>query len=249
VVRANKFSAFGLAVSLLLLGVRVSKVKGSIFIDTTVGWNFADAALPVGDSGTETYGQTFKVTGPETVLDSFSFWMKPVLAPGNPPVYLAPIAFAAYVMSWDTSAKKATGSILYQSGTTTVGPETALKKLTFDTGGLTLTDGVVYIAFMSTSAISDGFLSDEGWVGYRESDVYSDGGFYYFNSGKDFSSLTTYGWENSYSQGGTHDLAFQASFSDPSNAAVPEPSSLVIFGVGAICLSLAGWPRRRRKNV
>ncbi len=244
-VRANKFSAFGLAVSLLLLGVRVSQVQGSILIDTTGGWDYVSAAEPFGEAqySSETYGQTFTATGPEIVLDSFSFWMKE-----KDLGYLDPVEFAAYVMRWDAATKRATGPVLYDSGLTAVGVYPTLQKLTFNTGGIPLTAGQVYVAFISASLYLDNNFG-VGWVGYRGSDVYSGGGFYLANNANNFSALTSTPWEDWYSDGGTRDLAFQASFSDPSNSAVPEPSSLVILGVGAVCFSLAGCPRRRRKNA
>jgi hypothetical protein len=229
---------------LLVFVVSSDRLQGGL-IDTTATWNGVSNASPFGESlsSTETYGQTFTVIGPETVLDTFSFWVNE-----DNIGYLDPLEFAAYVMKWDTSAEKAIGPVLYESGLTTVGYQPALQKITFNTGGVSLTDGQVYVAFLSASEYIDNVFG-VGRVGYLSSDVYAGGGFYYFNSGSDFSSLTTYGWEKSYSNGGLNDLAFQANFSDPSASAVPEPSSLAIFGVGAIGISFAGWRRRRTKDA
>jgi hypothetical protein len=72
-------------------------------IDTTPTWNGSDGVSAFGEPGAATYGQSFTVTGTETHLDSFSFWLNDFLNPDA-------VDFAAYVMAWDGT--KATGSIL-----------------------------------------------------------------------------------------------------------------------------------------
>lgn len=185
---------------------------------------------PFGESNTATYGQTFTVAGPDTVLDQFSFWYDDSLNSDT-------VDFAAYLYAWDGS--KATGSALYTSSsvsTTNNGGLGGVERFDFVTGGIQLVAGQQYVAFTSASLFFDG-LQGTAVAGGNGSDGYAGGSFVYMNNGSDTSQWTTFGW----STGGGIDTAFEAVFR---SQAVPEPAALALF-----CLGLTGFGLSRRKTT
>ena len=95
-------------------------------------------------------GSTFTVIGPETVLESFSFSV-------NEDKYLriwTPLSsLVMSVRSGHFCRESFIGPVLYESGLTTVGYQPALQKITFNTGGVPLTNGQVYVAFIERLGI------------------------------------------------------------------------------------------------
>ncbi len=196
-------------------------------IDTTTDWNGLESISPFGETDTATYGQTFTV-GTETTLYNFSFFLDGENDPGV-------VDFAGYVMEWNGSESKATGSILYQSGPlSTNANDVGFEEFQFDTGGINLTQGKQYVAFLSASDFFDG-TAGTSKVGARLTDVYDGGGFFYSNNENDFSLLTTNSWDfGGENVVGFSDLAFKASFS-PSVEPVPEPVTILgTFVAGAL---------------
>lgn len=191
---------------------------------------------PFGEGNTATYGQTFTVVGTDTVLDSLTFWMDDFL---NPDV----VDFAAYVMAWNGS--RATGPVLYQSvmhSTTNNGGAGGMERFDFDTGGVQLTSGQQYVAFLNTSGFFDGQQGTAGWG--LNGETYSGGSFVFTNNGSDFSLLTSQDWD--YPGSGIGDTPFLASLSAP--AAVPEPGSLAIWSLMIGGVGVANL-RKRRKAI
>ena len=205
----------------LMLAATAGQVQAA-FIDTTGspgGWS------PFGESDTATYGQTF-TTPTDNVLNSFSLYLS------DTPV--APVEFYAYIYAWD--GVKASGPALFQSTLQSFIGSAAPTEFSFLTGGITLATGSKYVAFLN--ARFDGIESSAVMPGFQ--DNYSGGEFVYFNNGNDFGSLTTNDWDYN---NGVHDAWFKASFS---SAAVPEPASLAMWGLGAIGLMFA---RRKRQQM
>ena len=209
----------------LLIGVNVG---AETIIDTTPSWDGINSVGAFGEGSTDTYGQTFTVTGTDVVLTSFTFWIDDRLNP-------APVDFAAYVMEWEDGVglqpSHAVGDILYQSGeqvTSNNGGIDGMEMFTFDTGGITLTPGTKYVAFLNSSLFWDGVNSSSD-VGVIPAgiDSYGGGEFVLQATGNNFVPLITEGGWNVTTQ----DLAFTANFSP-----VPIPGAIWLFGSGLIGL-------------
>lgn len=213
---------------MIALGV-AGTAQAQTIIDTTPSWNGTDSIIPFGENNTATYGQTFTV-GSDNVLNDFTFWLNDF--DGQSDV----VDFAAYVTEWD--GFKATGSILYQSGPQSTTNAPGFEQFTFNTGGIGLTSGKQYVAFLSASNFFDGIpgTAELGATGFQ--DVYSGGDFVFYNNGSDFSLLTQNTWDYT-GAGGFGDSAFKASFSQ-AIASVPEPTTMLgilafgAFGLGSL---------------
>lgn len=209
----------GMAASITLGCV---KAAHAATINTASSWDGSSLITPFGETDTATYGQTFTV-GADNVLQSFSFFLGGFESEA--------VDFAAYVMGWDGA--QAEGSILYQSTKQTKDSNSSFEEFTFNTGGINLTSGQQYVAFLSASNFFDGILGTTG-MGYLDSDVYSGGGFVFRNNGSDFSLLTSTPWET-FIGNGVDDTAFKASFT--SSAAIPTPALLPgLIGMGVATL-------------
>lgn len=198
-------------------------------IDTTSS-SFGNLS-PFGETNTATYGQTFTVTGTETLLNDFSFRFNDYVNPDF-------VDFAAYVYAWDGS--KATGSQLFASSalsTTNNGGADGFEQFTINTGSLQLISGIQYVAFFSASNFFDGVLGTSFWE-LSTSDAYSGGNVVWDNNGNSFASLTTNTWDCSGSCVGGRDLWFNANFSS-----VPAPSTLAVLSLGIFGIGVA----RRKK--
>jgi hypothetical protein len=224
-------TAFGL---LALFLATTSNVSAGT-INTVPAWNSAGqpTIAPFGEGQTSTYGQTFTATsGLGLQLDSFSFYLSNVASSNT--------LFSAHVAAWD--GLKATGPILYSSGNSNIPVgRTGFTPFTFNTGGINLTDGTQYVAFLTTSAIDPNGNTTTSMGVVSNPNTYSGGAFVFFNN-TTFAQLTTTTWDNFLGNFG--DAAFEANFSAASSP-VPVPSSLALLVSATMCGSgYVGWRKR-----
>src|SRR4029079_3482334 len=98
-----------------------------------------------------------------------------------------------------------------------------------------------YVAFFSTAGETGAVSANWAYLGtdiVNGADGYSGGNFV-FNNSQEFVG----GWEDPTFYGGqtSHDLAFRLSF-----AAVPEPTTVTMVGLGITAAGLVGFGRYRR---
>jgi hypothetical protein len=212
----------------IALGV-AGTAQAQMIIDTTPSWNGTDFIQPFGEFNTATYGQTFTV-GSDNILNDFTFFLNDF--DGQSDV----VNFAAYVAEWDGS--KATGPILYESIPQSTTNAPGFEQFTFNTGGIGLTSGKQYVAFLSASNFFDGTSDIAGLGAITSQDVYSGGDFVFYNNGSDFSLLTQNAWDGGVGNG-FGESAFKASFSQKI-ASVPEPTTMLgilafsAFGISSL---------------
>ncbi|MGR3319062.1 MAG: hypothetical protein ACUZ8O_11365, partial [Candidatus Anammoxibacter sp.] len=170
--------------TILLSGVFVfslsSVSKATALIDTTGSWAGSILWFGESDNASSTYGQTFTVTGSETVLDSFTFFQDDSVNPDF-------VDFEAYVYAWD--GDRATGSSLFTSSpmsTTNNGGNDGWEIFTINTGGVTLTTGSQYVAFFTTANMFDDITGSSAWKSTGGQDVYDGGQFVFLNNGDKF---------------------------------------------------------------
>ena len=194
----------------------VGTAHADTVIDTTPSWNGSSFIGTFGQPNTATYGQTFTV-GSDNVLNDFSFFLRQLTA--------SPLKFDGYLMAWDGA--KATGNILYQSGLQSTSQQNVFQQFTFNTGGVSLTSGQKYVAFVNVSNHPD---SGRGQMGFTSGDPLPGGSFVFLNNGSNFSQVTTTNWSTALSP---LDAAFKATFTTAK--AVPESSSVLgLLAVGAL---------------
>jgi len=193
--------------ALLSLGT----VAQAATIDTTTGWLGTGYIF-----GGSRFGQVFTVPN-DNLLDSFTFFLN---STGSPPT-----EFTARLAPWEPTTLKS-GTDIYSSAVQSVaglppytGTPSGYGEVTFNTGGISLVPGQLYVAYLNVET------EGAGAIGYNfDRDSYSEGyGLYY--------SLAQGFW---YNNGDPHDYAFKASFSR-SSTSVPEPSTvfgLLIFSLG-----------------
>ncbi|MEE8507559.1 MAG: hypothetical protein V3T07_00730 [Myxococcota bacterium] len=248
---------------LLAIGLAGSARAVSI-IDTTIFW---DGSLGVGGFGQKagvaaTYGQLFRVTAPETVLEGFTFFIDDRFA--------GPVLFEAFVMAWN--GLKATGPILYQSApmsTTNNGGLGGYETISLVTsvackpgnrsGGcrttsnanarsvtrsVKLTENSQYVAFLTASNVFDAYEDDVSRWGFLGANRYSGGAFVWALNGNDFSLLSTEAWSRYGLYNFSDDLAFKMSFTTN-----PEPHAALLFGVGVFVVARAIRRAERARAV
>ncbi|MBG1265378.1 PEP-CTERM sorting domain-containing protein [Nostoc sp. WHI] len=222
----KKLSMAATGAVMIALGV-VETAQAQTIIDTTPSWNGTDSIIEFGEFDTATYGQTFTV-GSDNILNDFTFFLNDFDRQSDV------VDFAAYVAEWDGS--KATGSILYQSVPQSTTNAPGFEQFTFNTGGIGLTSGKQYVAFLSASNFFDGTSGLAGLGAILFQDVYSGGDFVFYNNGSDFSLLTQNAWDGGVGNG-FGESAFKASFSQKI-ASVPEPTTMLgVLAFGALGIS------------
>ena len=237
----DHMSIFLVAAFACLLAVSRSVVAETV-IDTQAFWNGPTIA-PFGNQGTQTMGQTLRVPMADSNLVEFSFFFDDrAITP-----YVGSVLFGAYVASW--SGSQAIGPILYDSGlrsSTNNGGKDGMERFDFDTGGIQLVGGSVYVVFLSSSQYVDDslrqadlpFLTSRSLPPVVAQDAYPDGNFVFFNNDSDFGLL----FESPWSGDSSADHMFVAKFlASP----IPLPGSAIFLGSAILCTLLTTADRVR----
>jgi hypothetical protein len=180
------------------------------------------SAFNFGASGTNTVGQTFRLSeegvGDDNLLDSVTFWITGY------------VEFTFYLYEWDGA--KITGAPLFESGklsSTQSDPELGL---TVHVGGVELDVDREYVFFVSASAGSGNidavmYISDPFWCTWFSSlcfeDPTPDHTLVY--NGADFSLLSSTAWGKNPS----NDMAFTMELSASGFEPEPEPEHDAAF--------------------
>lgn len=215
--------------------------RADVTLDTTPYWDGYSTIQPFGLSDTATYGQTF-VAPVSGSLTDFTFFVT-----GDSS---ADLSLKGAVFAWS-------GSLLGGGGGGAIGPALFLsssfnytgngnfQSVTVNTGGVGVTAGQQYVMLLTVSDPVDYNRSTGttqwGDVLYTHApgSASGGGGFVFYNNGDNFGALNTSAWDNFADFG---DLAFVAHIR---GAAVPEPSTLAIAGLGIAGIVAHGFRRRR----
>ena len=189
------------------------------------------------------FGQTFTVGASHTVLTEWTFYIDRSTGSG----FNNPFNARLHIYEWNNPENRATGSALFQSSTLTATGANDVgdfENFVFNTGNTSLLTGKTYIAIMSTSGIP-GQQPSRANVGGTQFNTYLDGGFFVLDDNNNPASWVSTQWGES---GEAEDLAFTATFSDPT--AIPEPTSLALVGiVSCVAAGRVALRRRRRAGV
>jgi hypothetical protein len=213
-----------MAVLVVFVGNASADVTYNNFTGYSAYWS------PFGNPDTATYGETF--TAPSTggnVLQNFSFYMAGPYSSGD-------IELGAYIATWTgTNA----GTLVYSSAELDYS-NTGDAQLSFTTGGVSLSPGENYVAFLSVSQ----YYGQSAGLAYISAGAATipGGNFVYSNNSGDFSALFNSSWATT---GIKPDWAFTADFSP---TAVPEPSTVAIALSGAVAFIAYGLLRRRTEH-
>lgn len=212
-----------------LLGIALLAATAVSAPAQTVGSGGGSSIIYWGKPNTQTYGQT--VTAVNGSLDSFSFWLQ-----GG-----SSLMFQAYVFAWDQGTLRATGNSLFTSAIMAAPGGSGFQQVLINTGGVAVTTGNMYVAFLSTSG-----LGGSGQIAWESTggDGYNGGAFVFLNNGEDTGQWTSSQWSTNW-QGAGSDLRFDATFS-PGVSVAPEPGSMLLLATGLVGLGAAGIRRRRK---
>lgn len=188
-------------------------------ISNVASWNGYDYVLPFGVGDTATYGQTITTGDAGLLLESFTFYLRPLSIP-----------FTAEVGTW---LGDRVGEIVYQSSPISFTGDWGYNAVTASPG-IHLEANAEYVLYFTTSGIQGQENIINRWA-YTDTSTYEEGQFVFINNGNDRSHLTATAWTTSW--GG--DLVFSVN----TVAAIPEPS---VYGLLLIGLGVIGFAARRK---
>ncbi|MSV30573.1 MAG: hypothetical protein EXQ52_17790 [Bryobacterales bacterium] len=209
------------ATVIFLLVIASAPLCASV-IDTSPSWDgFTKVSnFGIASGSRATYGQTISVSAPDSILDSFSIFVK---IPST-------LAFGGYVYAWD--GFKATGIPLFQSTQRSTTGAASFEDIVFNTGSLHLIPGASYVLFASVSAFAAGHSGTGDWAQPQNQDIYNGGLFVWLNNSSDTSLWTSQNWIQGYLGVGA-DITFKAIFSSTAPppalpSAIPEPPTVLV---------------------
>ena len=175
---------------------------------------YSDYWHPFGYPNTATYGETFTApSNGDNTLQSFGFYMGSATVAGD-------IQLSGYIATWTGTQA---GAILYSSPMVDYS-NAGDAFLSFNTGGLALTGGGSYVAFLS---ISQYYGATSGEANISQGGTIPGGSFVYYNNAGNFGALTSGPWD---ATGLSPDWAVDLEF----NGGVPEPASFLLLGAGLL---------------
>jgi hypothetical protein len=182
-----------------------------------------------------TFGETFAApAGSDTSLNNFSLFLSTWFGVG------ATGELQGYIGTWTGTQ---VGSLLYSSPLTPLTGDN--QELTFNTGGLDLTAGAEYVAFISYAGSEySSFSGYDGMPGVYGFATIPGGQFVWLDNGSDTSQFASTPWF--YYASPQIDAELIADFGPSSQGTViAEPSSLLLLGSGLA--GLIGIMRKKKR--
>ena len=222
--------------ALMLALLTCSLATAQNIIDTFPQWDGVSNIGSWGGGGgtTPTYGQSFTADATHSTLTNLTF---PFSGNGQAQNYLA------YVYQW--SGSDTIGSALFTSSVLSYNGASGFQSLSVPTGTVALTPGLQYVAFFSTIGQTGSTAATIGLLGAVNepsgnfgADGYIGGNFVYNNNTGGFSG----GWSDPSAYGGQ--ASFYSSFT-LAFAAVPEPTTWALIGVGTLGTGVYAWRKKR----
>ena len=226
-----------LIAALVVLGAAAGTVSAQQINNPASGPTVFVSPFGGGAGAGSDYGQTFTTPVGFNRLDQFSFMFGGAGSPDNG----ANLLFSAYITTFN--GNNTAGTVLFQSAVTAGVSGNTLRSFVFNTGGIAVTAGTKYFAFVDASP----YVAGGGAAAYMGTDYVATpyaGGEFCYNNGinGNFSNTQTVPWTC-----GKSDIAFTATFSNRAVVATPEPATLGLMGTGLI--GIIGFARRKRNAI